>query len=80
MTIHVDIEIDIASVPFALERDEESGQFMAANDELRVAAVGRDETEATSNFRDAVAGLVEHEASAGRALPETLAQFIRQPA
>ena len=79
MTIHVDIELDVARVPFNLERDEESGQFLAANDELRVAAVGQDEAEATRNFRDAVAGLVEQEASSGRALPETLAQFIRQP-
>ena len=80
MTIHVEIEIDIASVPFVIERDADSGQYLAANDDIRVAAVGESETEATENFRSAVASLIEQEASAGRALPNLLADLIRQPA
>lgn len=78
MTIHVDIEIDIASVPCQLERDDDSGQFVASNDELRVAAIGRSEAEATDNFQSAVATLVTHEASSGRALPEPLARLVQQ--
>jgi len=80
MTVHVDIQIDLANVPFVIERDAESGQYLAANDDIRVAAVGASESEATANFRSAVAGLIEHEASSGRALPESLVHLIRQPA
>lgn len=80
MTIHVDIEIDIASVPCRVEPDRDSGQFVVSNDELRVAAIGRTEAEATEKFRSAVATLVTHEASSGRALPEPLARLIREPA
>lgn len=80
MTISVEINVDIDSVPHQLERDAETGQFLAFNDELRVAATGADEAEASANFRSAVETLVRNEVAAGRAIPAPLAPFIRVPA
>ena len=79
MTIHVDIEIDIDAVPCQVDYAA-SGQYVASNDELRVAAAGATDEEAVANFRDALATLIRHEVEAGRAIPEALAPYIRVPA
>ena len=77
MTISVDIDIDIENVPYQIDYDD-AGRVMASNDDIQVAAMGADETDAVNNFRSAVQTLIRHELSAGRALPSGLTSLIRE--
>ena len=60
--------IEFDGVPVTVERDPETGEVTAYNDDLRVMAVASDEETARQRFLDALAIQVRRDLNTGRPL------------
>jgi hypothetical protein len=74
MDLHIDV--DLQAIPREFERDEETGEVTAYNDDLRVMAVGADKAEASARFEQSVAALAQHEIAQGRKLPDVIQRWV----
>lgn len=70
MDLHIDVDLD--AIPRDYERDEDTGEVTAFNDDLRVMAVGVTDAEADAKFNEAVQALAQHEIASGRRLPDVI--------
>jgi predicted RNase H-like HicB family nuclease len=64
----------LEAVPHRIERDAETGQCFAINDDLHTIAEGDTQAEADANFQEALVGLVEHCLESGLPLPKALVE------
>ena len=64
----------LEAVPHRIERDAETGQYFAINDDLHTIAEGDTQAEADANFQEALVGLVEYCLESGLPLPKALVE------
>lgn len=73
----MDLHIDVDAVPISWDRDDESGEVTAYNDDQRVMAIADTPEEAARRFRETLGAMVLRELTAGRPLPEVLRRHVR---